>query len=263
MPFELLIFPLLGVVAGLIAGLLGVGGGIVIVPVLIFTFQLLQFSEQVLTHMAVGTSLATIIITSFGSVKQHHAKGAVRWDIFKSLAVGLAIGAFAGAEVADLLNGRILQILFGGFALLIAMQMALGLAPNARRGLPNQVGLMASGGVIGVASAVFGIGGGSLTVPFLTLCNVKMQEAVGTSSAGGMPIAIAGAIGFVLAGWGVQTLPSFSVGYIYLPALLGIGITSIIFSQVGAKLAHRLPATTLKRCFAVILVFVGIKLIIG
>lgn len=263
MPLELLIFPALGVIAGLIAGLLGLGGGIVIVPVLIFAFQMLSFSDGVLTHMAVGTSLATIIVTSYGSVKQHHAKGAVRWDIFKYLSIGLIVGAFAGAEVADLLKGRVLQMLFGIFAVVIALQMAAGLKPNPSREVPGSVGLAASGGVIGLASAIFGIGGGSLTVPFLTWCNVKMQHAVGTSSAGGMPIAIAGALGFVVAGWNAPNLPEYSIGYIYLPAFIGIGITSVIFSQVGAKFAHRLPADTLKKCFAVILVFVGIKLIVG
>ena len=263
MPIELLIFPALGVVAGLIAGLLGLGGGIVVVPVLIFTFALLGFSATVATHMAVGTSLATIIITSFGSVRQHHAKGAVRWDVFRFLAVGLVIGALAGAEVADWMNGRLLQILFGAFAILIAVQMVAGFKPHPARDVPGAIGLGGAGIGIGLASAIFGIGGGSLTVPYLTWCNVRMQQAVGTSSAAGMPIAIAGALGFVIAGWDAQPLPEYSLGYVYLPALLGIGVTSVIFAQVGASFAHRLPAQTLKKCFGVILVLVGIKLIVG
>lgn len=263
MSFELLIFPILGIVAGLIAGLLGVGGGIVIVPVLIFTFTLLGFSDVVLTHLAVGTSLATIVITSLGSVRQHHKKGAVRWDILKYLAVGLMVGAYGGAEVADLLQGRVLQILFGAFAIVMAIQMAAGLKPHPKRDVPGALGLGAAGGIIGVASAVFGIGGGSLMVPFLTWCNVKMQHAVGTSSAGGWPIAVAGALGFMVAGWDAAELPQYSSGYIYWPAFIGISITSIIFSQIGARFAHRLPAATLKKCFAIILVLVGVKLIVG
>ncbi|MDX1694356.1 MAG: sulfite exporter TauE/SafE family protein [Ketobacteraceae bacterium] len=260
---ELLIFPVLGVAAGIIAGLLGLGGGIIVVPVLIFTFALLGFPEAVATHMAVGTSLATIVITSFGSVRQHHAKGAVRWDIFRFLVVGLVLGAFAGAEVADWLNGRVLQILFGVFAILMAVQMVAGFRPHPQRDVPGPLGLSVAGLGIGLASAIFGIGGGSLTVPYLTWCNVKMQHAVGTSSAGGMPIALAGALGFIIAGWDTQSLPAYSLGYVYLPALLGIGITSVIFAQIGARFAHRIPALTLKKCFGVILVLVGIKLIAG
>ncbi len=263
MPAELFIFPVLGVAAGLIAGLLGLGGGIIVVPVLIFTFSLLGFADNVATHMAVGTSLATIVITSFGSIRQHHAKGAVRWDIFRFLAIGLVIGALAGAEVADWMDGRLLQILFGVFAIAIALQMVAGFKPHPNRDVPGAIGLGIAGVVVGLASAIFGIGGGSLTVPYLTWCNVKMQHAVGTSSAGGMPIAIAGALGFIWAGWDAQQLPQYSVGYVYLPALLGIGITSVIFAQVGARFAHRIPAQTLKKCFGVILVLVGIKLILG
>ena len=154
-------------------------------------------------------------------------------------------------------------MLFGVFAIVIAVQMVAGFKPHPQRDVPGRIGLTIAGSFIGLASAIFGIGGGSLTVPYLTWCNVRMQEAVGTSAAGGMPIAIAGAIGFVIAGWGAQGLPAFSTGYIYWPALLGIGITSVVFSQVGARFAHKIPAATLKKCFGVILVVVGIKLIIG
>ncbi|MCG8314239.1 MAG: sulfite exporter TauE/SafE family protein [Pseudomonadales bacterium] len=260
---EIFIFPILGVIAGLVAGLLGLGGGIVVVPVLIFTFSLLQFPDSVLTHLAVGTSLATIVITSFGSVRQHHAQGAVRWDVLKFLAVGLMLGAYVGAEVADVFNGRLLQMLFGGFAILVALQMMMGLKPSPSRDVPGPWGLGIIGTFIGSASSVFGIGGGSLMVPFLSWCNIKMQHAVGTSSAGGMPIAIAGATGFMLTGWQHPELPSYSLGFVYLPAFLGIGVTSVVFAQVGAKFAHRMPAETLKKCFGGLLIVVGIKLIVG
>ena len=259
---EYLIYPALGVVAGLAAGLLGVGGGLIIVPVLIYAFSGLGFSPDVLTHMAVGTSLATIIITSAGSVYQHHKKGAVLWPVLTWFALGLAAGALGGAKLADVINGRVLQMLFGGFAILIAIQMAVGAKPKASRELPGKPGLTLVGAFIGAISAIFGIGGGSLSVPFLTWCNVKMQQAVGTSSAGGMPIAIAGALGFVLTGWDEAT-PVYSVGYVYLPALVGIAVTSVLFAQIGAKLAHRLPAATLKKIFAGLLVVVGAKLLLG
>jgi len=260
---EFLLYPLLGIFAGLTAGLLGVGGGIIIVPVLIYSFTALGFSADVLTHMAVGTSLATIIITSAGSVYQHHRKGAVLWPILVWFSVGLVLGALGGAKVADLLRGRVLQILFGVFALVIAWQMLMGLKPKPTRGVPGKAGLTVAGVIIGCVSAIFGIGGGSLSVPFLTWCNIRMQEAVGTSSAAGMPIAVAGALGFVITGWQHPALPPHSIGYVYLPALLGIAITSVIFAQLGARWAHRLPAATLKKIFAVLLAVVGGKLLAG
>jgi uncharacterized membrane protein YfcA len=212
--------------------------------------------------MAVGTSLATIILTSLGSVYQHHKKRAVLWPVLGWFATGLALGALAGAKLADVINGRVLQMAFGVFAILIAAQMAAGVKPKAHRELPGALGLISVGSGIGAVSAIFGIGGGSLSVPFLTWCNVRMQQAVGTSAAGGMPIACAGALGFVVTGWDEAT-PEFSLGYVYLPALLGIAVTSVLFAQVGARLAHRLPAATLKKIFAGLLVVVGIKLLIG
>lgn len=260
---EFLLYPLLGVFAGLSAGLLGVGGGIIVVPVLIYSFSALGFSPEVLTHMAVGTSLATIIITSTGSVFQHHRKGSVLWSVLTWFTVGLVAGALLGATLADLLHGRILQILFGIFALLIAAQMLKGKSPKAGRSLPGRAGLAGVGVIIGAVSAIFGIGGGSLSVPFFSWCNMKMQDAVGTSSAGGIPIAIAGAAGFVWTGWAHPHLPPLSLGYIYIPALAGIALTSVLFSQVGARWAHRLPATTLKKIFAVLLAVVGVKLLFG
>ncbi|OUS24932.1 hypothetical protein A9Q99_23070 [Gammaproteobacteria bacterium 45_16_T64] len=260
---EYLIYPVLGVFAGLTGGLLGVGGGLVVVPVLIFTFSVLGFHDSVLTHMAVGTSLGTIILTSYGSILQHHAKGAVRWDIFVWLAIGLVCGGLLGAEIAGLLEGRVLQIVFGGFALVMAAQMGFGLKANPQRDILGKAGLIVSGTFIGAISSLFGIGGGSLTVPFLSWCNVKMQEAVGTSSAGGMPIAISGVIGFIVAGWSVPMRPEWSVGFVYLPALIGIGVTSVVFAQIGARFAHKLPAETLKKLFSILLVVVGVKLIVG
>lgn len=260
---EYLIYPLLGSIAGLLAGLLGVGGGIVIVPVLVFTFSLLNFPEAILTHMAVGTSLATIVVTSMGSIFQHHKKAAVRWDIMVFLSVGLLAGALLGAEIAHWIQGRVLQLMFGVFAVIVAAQLAFGLKPPPQRDVPGGVGLGFTGVIIGSISSIFGIGGGSLMVPFLTWCNVKVQHAVGTSSAGGMPIAVAGAVGFMITGWGEEALPQWSLGYVYLPAFLGIAVTSIIFAQIGARFAHRLPATTLKKIFALLLVVVGVKMISG
>lgn len=263
MSLEFLLYPLLGVFAGLTAGLLGVGGGIIVVPVLIYAFTALAFPADLLTHMAVGTSLATIVITSAGSIRQHHRRGAVLWPLLTWFALGLVIGALLGARVADLLHGRVLQLLFGGFAILIALQMFRGVQPRASRTLPGPVGLSCVGVLIGTLSSIFGIGGGSLSVPFLTWCNVRMQQAVGTSAAGGMPIALAGAAGFVWTGWQHPHLPPHSLGYIYLPAWFGIAVTSVLFAQIGARWAHKIPAATLKKIFAGLLALVGAKLLIG
>lgn len=258
---EWLIYPLLGALAGLLAGLLGVGGGIVIVPILLLTFTALGFPESVLTHLAVGTSLATIVLTSLGSIYQHHRKGAVHWDVLRSLGTGLVLGALLGAWIADWVPGVGLRRAFGLFAILIAVQMLLNLQPGGQRPLPGKAGLFGAGGVIGAVSALFGIGGGSMMVPYLAWCRLRMQDAVGTSSAGGLPLALAGAVGFVLTGWDNDALPSASLGYVYLPAFLGIVVTSILFAQLGARWAHKLPAQTLRRLFACLLIVVGARLL--
>lgn len=261
----ILIYLLAGALAGLLGGLLGVGGGLVIVPALIFCFQAQHFAPEVLTHMAVGTSLATIIFTSISSVKAHHEHQAVRWELVKGIAPGIVIGTLLGATVAHLLQGRTLQLVIGSFAILMGLQMLSGWKPGGKNivALPGSRGLFTGGGLIGVASAIFGIGGGSLTVPWLSHHGVRMQEAVATSSACGLAIALSGTAGFILTGLQTAHLPEYSLGYIYLPAFAGISITSVLFARMGAKLAHRLPAATLKKIFAVLLVIVGSQFVFG
>ena len=258
---DFLYYILLGSVAGTLAGLLGVGGGLVIVPVLVYLFQQQEFAPQVLTHMAVGTSLATIVFTSISSVRAHHAYGAVQWAIFKQLIVGIVLGSLLGAIVADFIHGPWLQVLIGVFALTVAAQMGFEIKPKSRRPLPGVAGLLASGGLIGSISALFGIGGGSVTVPLLTRFSVPAQQAVATSAACGLPIAIAGSLGFVVTGWGQAQLPDWSVGYIYLPAFLGIVMSSMLFAKLGARLAHQVSATTLKKIFAGVLFVIGLRLL--
>lgn len=250
---------LVGALAGTLAGLFGIGGGMVIVPVLVITFEVLKFSPDVLTHMAVATSLATIAFTSISSVRTHHQKGAVDWDIVWKLSAGIMFGAVLGVLTADSLTGSGLQIVIGVSALLMAAQMGLGLKPKPSRSLPGSTGLVTTGGGIGWASALFGIGGGSLTVPFLTWCNHPMQRSVATAAACGFPIALVGALSNLVIGWGNVNLPASSAGYIYLPALAGIVLTSVPFARLGAKLAHKLSAEKLKKMFAVLLVLVAIK----
>ena len=254
---EFLLYMLLGAAAGVLAGLFVVGGGLIIVPVLVFSFTAQGFAPEVLTHLAVGTSLATIIFTSINSVLEHQRKGAVRWPIFAWMALGILLGTGLGSLTAASLQGPLLQKVIGSFAILIAIQMALDLKPRASRAVPGRLGLTAAGGVIGWASAIFGIGGGSLTVPFLTWRSVVMQQAVATSAACGLPIALAGALSFMLIGWERPALPAWSLGFVYLPALLGIALTSMYFARLGARLAHRLSPRLLKRLFALLLFCVG------
>ena len=253
------VYLLLGALAGTLAGLFGIGGGLVIVPVLIFSFGLQGVSPDVAAHLAVGTSLATIVFTSISSVRSHHQHHAVRWDIFRPMAGGVLLGAVLGAFTAALLSGDMLQLIIGVFVILVALKMLLELQPSASRQVPGAVGLAGAGGGIGWASAIFGIGGGTLTVPFLNWCNVRMQQAVGTSAAIGLPIAIAGATTNIFTGWQNPGLPEYSVGFIYLPAFVGIVVTSVMFARVGAALAHRLDAKLLKRIFALLLILVGIR----
>ncbi|AMS18447.1 MULTISPECIES: sulfite exporter TauE/SafE family protein [Pseudomonas] len=259
---EFLLYLLLGACAGILAGLFGVGGGIIIVPVLVFSFTLQGFDPSILTHLAVGTSLATIIFTSVNAVREHQRRGAVRWPIFAWMTLGILLGAGVGALTAEAISGPNLQKIIGIFALVVALQMTLDLRPKASRDVPGKLGLTLAGSVIGWASAIFGIGGGSLTVPFLTWRSVPMQQAVATSSACGLPIAVASAISFMILGWHDPLLPAHSLGFVYLPALLGIALTSMVFARFGARLAHRLSARLLKRLFAGLLFVVGLTFLL-
>lgn len=259
---ELLLYLLLGAVAGVLAGLYGVGGGIIIVPVLVLSFTSHGLAPEILTHLAVGTSLATIVFTSINSTLEHHRRGAVRWPLFRWLTLGIVLGTVLGALTAAAIKGEWLQKIIGTFAVVIAIQLALDLKPRASRDVPGKPGLTAAGGVIGWASAIFGIGGGSLTVPFLVWRSVPMQQAVATSAACGLPIAIAGALSFIWTGWGNPQLPAWSLGFVYLPGLLGIALTSMFFARIGARLAHRLSPRLLKRLFALLLFSVGLSFLV-
>ena len=256
---EFVLYLCLGALAGLMAGLFGVGGGMVIVPVLVFSFTLQGFAPEVLTHLAVGTSLATIVFTSINSVLAHQRKGAVRWPLVTWMTLGIVVGAVLGSLTADAIKGPMLQKIIGVFAIMMAVQMAFELMPRASGDVPGKPGLSIAGVVIGWASAIFGIGGGSLTVPFLSWRSVPMQQAVATSAACGLPIAIAGARSFMVVGWGNAQLPEWSFGYVYLPAMVGIAVTSMYFARHGANLAHRLSPKVLKRLFALLLLCVGIN----
>lgn len=259
----LLVYLLVGAFAGTIAGLLGVGGGLIIVPVLALLFQRWGFADGVVMHLAIGTSLATIVLTAISSMRAHHKRGAVDWPVFRRLTPGIVVGALAGAAIADFMPAKALRLFFGVFELAVATQIGLNLMASPHRRLPGKAGMGIAGTAIGALSAVVGIGGGTLTVPFLVWCNVGLRNAVATSSATGLPIAVAGAVGFVLTGWNAQDLPPWSTGYLYWPALLGIAAASLVFAPLGAWLAHTLPVHTLRRFFAIFLAVLGVRMLLG
>ena len=260
---ELLIYLVLGATAGLLAGMFGVGGGLIIVPVLAWVFVGQGMDADVIMHLAIGTSLASIWLTSLMSVRAHHRRGAVNWPVVKKLVVGIILGALLGAVIADHLPTQALKFIFGVFELLVAAQMLLVSRYQAHFNLPGRIGFTIAGAVIGIVSAIIGIGGGTLTVPFLIWCRVPMIQAVATSAACGLPIAIAGAFGFIVTGWSVEQLPAWSTGYLYWPAWLGIVLASSITAGLGARLAHKLPAARLRQLFALLLMGLGIKMLVG
>ena len=262
MLLALALYFVLGAFAGVIAGLFGVGGGVVIVPALVYAFAKQGVDAAILTHMAVGTSLAVICVTSVSSVRTHHKNGFVLWPVVKVMAPGSILGVMLGVYTVVQIPGVVLQLVIGSFLLLVSVQMGFQLMPAGERPLPSSAGLFSAGGFIGWVSAMFGIGGGSLTVPLLSFFGTRMQMAVATSAACGMPIAFAGAISNMVAGWGNGLTPAWSLGFVYLPAFFGIALMSAPFANVGAQLAKKLPAQVLKRLFAVFLVIIGSLMIL-
>jgi uncharacterized membrane protein YfcA len=260
-PDILFFYLLLGVVAGITGGLLGLGGGIVIVPALFFLFIYQGLQGDILMHMAVATSLATIVFTSISATWAHHRHGAVSWHIVRLLGPGVIIGAIAGAMIADQLQSDSLRTAFGIFEILVAMQIGFGIQPSVHRSLPGATGMVTSGSVIGTISSLLGIGGGTLTVPFLLWCNVNIRKAVATSSACGLPIALAGTTAMIVTGGDYPRLPEGTTGYVYWPAAVMISIASVCAAPLGARLTHKLPVDILKRVFAVVLIFIGLKML--
>ena len=259
----ILVYLAAGATAGFLAGLLGVGGGVVIVPILMFIFTTLHFPALHMMHLAIGTSLASIMFTSLSSLRAHHAHGAVRWDIVKRITPGILTGTLSGTFFASRLPAGLLKGLFVLFVLYVATQLLLNLKARPGRELPGMLGMSCMGGIIGTVSSFVGIGGGALSVPFMTACNIKVHQAIGTSAALGFPIAVAGTIGYALNGLGASELPSYSLGYFHLPSLAGMVIASTAFAPYGVRAAHRLPVATLKKIFALFLYLMCAKLLIG
>lgn len=258
-----LLYGFTGLVTGVLAGLMGVGGGLVIVPAMTLIFDAQGFPHAYLAHTVLGTSLATIVFTSISSFRAHHKRGAVNWRIVRDITLGILVGTFCGTWVASQLSTNFLKIFFAIFLYFVAAQMFLDIKPKGSRDLPGIMGMNLMGLLIGVVSALVGIGGGSMSVPFMIWCNVDTRNAIGTSAAIGFPIAIAGAAGYVVNGLGVTGLPPMTLGFVYLPALLGIALLSIVTAPLGAKLAHTLPVPVLKKGFALLLVVMATRMLWG
>lgn len=254
-------FPLLGIFAGFIAGLFGVGGGLVLVPILFMLLAAQGAAEAHLMHLALGTAMACIAITSLSSLRAHHRHGVVRWNIVRAMAPGLMLGTLAGTFIASQLATRPLAILFTLLVYYSAWQMIQGFTPRPGRRLPGAAGLFGVGGVIGSVSSLISAGGGFMSIPFMLWCNVPIHNAIGTSAALGFPIALAGTLGYILNGWHGAGLPAGSLGYVHLPAMLGVVLMSILSAPLGARLAHRLPVKPLKRGFGVFLALLASKML--
>ena len=257
---DFLLYLVLGSAAGLLAGMLGVGGGLIIVPALAFSFSHLSFNQQQIMPLALATSLATIIITSISSIRAHQKKQAILWPLFKKLSPTILIGAFLGGLIATYLPSTGLRIFFATYATLVAIQLYLGKQPTEGRNNYSTASTAVAGITIGSISSIVGIGGGSMTVPYLLWNGTSIRNAVATSSAIGLPIAIAGVIGYLSRSYQLDHLPAYSLGYIYLPAFFGIIVSSSLLAPVGAKLAHQLPVDTLKKFFAVMMLIIGLKM---
>ena len=253
----------IGAIVGFFAGLLGIGGGIIIVSSLALMFAAHGFAPQYVMHMAIGTSLAAIVFGSWSSFRAHHRHKAVDWAIVRTVTPGLLAGVLLGAVLARFVTTAFLKYFFLGFTIFVTAQMVFNLRPKPSRQLPGRAALTAVAVVIGICSSLFGGGAAAVGVPFLTWCNVTLHRAIGTVAAMGFPLAIAGTVGYVIAGWNVAGLPAWSVGFVYLPAFIGISATSVLTAPWGARLAHKLKGATLRRTFAVFLVVMVLKVAVS
>ena len=242
----------LGSCTGFLAGLLGIGGGMILTPFLTMLLVHAGVPNEHIVHVAIATSLATILFTSLSSVRAHHKRGAVLWPVVCAVAPGILVGAMFGAKIASWLPSFWISMVFVCFVGFSAVKMFMNAKPSPSRELPGKPGMFGVGTFIGIISALVGAGGGFISVPFMVWCNVKMQNAVGTSAALGFPIAAAGTLGYIISGWGMTELPGFPLmlGYIHLPALLSVAAASIFTAPLGAKVAHSINTKPLKKIFA-------------
>ncbi len=262
----------LGAVSGVAAGLLGIGGGLIIVPALFALWAEQGLDNPALMQLALGTSMAVIVPTSLSSIRAHYRRGAVNWVVLRRIWPGIVGGAVLGVILASQLDSAQLKQVFSVFVLLVAARMAIGGNPDTYRGLPGGVGMSGAGLGIGGVSALMGIGGGTLTVPFLRWCGVAMREAVGTAAAVGLPIALASVVAYIVAGestlngLALQAMPGFdglTFGYVHGPAFAAIGLAAVVTAPLGAWLAHYLPPQRLQKVFALVLAVIGVRLLVS
>ncbi|MEN8140441.1 MAG: sulfite exporter TauE/SafE family protein [Thermodesulfobacteriota bacterium] len=261
-PLILLAYALTGGIAGLLAGLLGIGGGLVIVPLLLLLFSWQGMESEYVMHLALGTSLATIVFTAAASAYAHHHHGAVRWPLVAKISPGIICGTLAGSWLAARLATGPLQLFFAAFLFLVALQLLLEIRPVVTRSLPGPGGMFGAGGVVGLISSLAGIGGGSMTVPFLLWSKIPIHQAIGTAAAIGLPLGLAGTGGYVINGWQLAGLPPLAVGFVYLPAMLVISAATVVTAPLGASLAHSLSGPGMRRIFAVLLIIVATKMVL-
>ncbi|MBY0271662.1 MAG: sulfite exporter TauE/SafE family protein [Burkholderiales bacterium] len=251
----------LGAIVGFFAGLLGIGGGAAMVPVLAFIFAAKGFDPAQVVHLALGTSMATILFTSVSSVRAHRRHGAVNWQIVRRIAPGIVIGTFGGALLASALDVRVLAIVFTLLIYYMSVQMFFGKKPASGAMPLSSAGLNLASALIGVISSLTATGGAALVVAYLVKRGTAIHQAIGSAAAIGWPLAAAGTAGFLVTGIGQPGIPAYSLGYIYLPALAGIVIASMLLAPLGARLAHRTPGALLKKIFAVLLFTLATKML--
>lgn len=262
MEITLLIYLIIGIVAGFLSGLLGIGGGILIVPALIWAYKYQSMSPDVIMHIAAGTSLASIIISAAFSLRNHLRHGIQVWPTYQRLAIGVAIGTLLGTLLAQVLHSHFLIMLFSIFLLAVAFMLLFGGQPKPQRQLPGKLGMTGMGLLIGGKSGLFGLGGGVITIPFLIYCNVPMRDTVGISIACSLTVAIIGTLGFMLTGMHTPHLPPWSTGYVYWPAVACIAVTSPLFARFGTRLSHQLPVATLKKLFGLFLIVIALRMLL-
>jgi uncharacterized membrane protein YfcA len=260
---EWLAYLAIGGVVGFFAGLLGIGGGVIMVPLLVLVFNAHGLPSQQVLHLALGTTLATIVFTSISSMRAHHARGAVDWKVARAMSPGILAGSFAAALIAGLIPTRPLAVMFTGLVFYAATQILLDLRPRTTRKLPGPAGVFLAGALIGAVASLVAAGGAFLSIPFLTWCEMPLRRAIGTAAANGLPIAAAGSAGYVVQGWGLAGLPAGSLGFVYLPALALLVLTSMAAAPLGAALTHRMPVARLRMVFAGMMYLLALRMLAG
>jgi uncharacterized membrane protein YfcA len=255
---DILMLMLCGSISGFLAGLLGIGGGMILVPFMILVFNHLGFSQEVIVHMAIATGMCTILFTTSSAIWAHHKHGSIDWKLVAALSPGMIFGGLiGGSELFEALKTSWLSLFFAVFIVYTSIQMLLNKKPKAGRDLPGALGLFSFGGFAGALASLVGAGGAFITVPFMLWCNVKPHTAMATSSGLGLPVAAAATLGYMYGSWGNPNLPSGSMGFVYLPAVACIVVVSIFTAPFGAKLARKLDVAQLKRVFGIMLLLLA------